>query len=115
MIVLRNVVWLALAIVFLQGAAAAPQEGAVSRIRRESVVSSNVASVGYSRHLRALEVEFTRGAIYRFLDVPRTVYRDLMESESKGHFIAEHLRGHYRFIRIRSGEAPFSRGTVLPE
>ncbi|MBA3651131.1 MAG: KTSC domain-containing protein, partial [Chthoniobacterales bacterium] len=56
--------------------------------------------------LHALEIEFTRGAIYRFLEVPRSVYRELMESGSKGHFIAEHLRGRYRFVRVRSSTAP---------
>jgi hypothetical protein len=90
----------------LQNAAAASDGGIVSRIRREPVVSSNVASIGYSRHLRALEIEFTRGAVYRFLDVPKRVYRELMESSSKGHFIAENLRDHYQFIRVRSGKTP---------
>ncbi len=85
--------------------AAAEEEGVVSRIRREAVASSNVASIGYSQHLHVLEIEFTRGAIYRFLEVPRSVYRELMDSGSKGHFIAENLRGRYRFVRVRSGKA----------
>ena len=91
-----------LALVFLIGTAAAVPEQAIrSRIKREPVVSSNVASIGYSRHLRALEIEFVRGAVYRFLDVPRSVYRDLMTTSSKGHFIAENIRGKYRFVRVR--------------
>ena len=65
------------------------------------VVSSNVASVGYSHHLHALEIEFVRGAVYRFLNVPADVYRDLLASESKGRFIFERLRGKYEFVRIR--------------
>ena len=92
-----------LAILFLvTGIALAEPEGtAVSRINRMPVVSSNVASVGYSRHLHALEIEFVRGAVYRFLNVPADVYHDLLASESKGHFIFEHLRGKYEFVRIR--------------
>ncbi|MEO6871231.1 MAG: KTSC domain-containing protein [Chthoniobacterales bacterium] len=73
----------------------------VSRINRQPVVSSNVASVGYSRSRRALEIEFTRGAVYRFMDVPRSVYRELLAADSKGGFIAEHIRDHYRFVRVR--------------
>jgi hypothetical protein len=73
-----------------------------SRIKRASVSSSNVASIGYSRHLRALEIEFTRGAIYRFLEVPPDVYRGLIAADSKGHFIAEKIRGKYRFVRVRA-------------
>lgn len=80
----------------------AEPEGTVpSRIQRTRVVSSNVASVGYSRSLHALEIEFVRGAVYRFLNVRAIVYRQLMAAQSKGHFIAEHLRGRYEFIRIR--------------
>lgn len=80
---------------------AAPEGIVVSRIKRTPVVSSNVASVGYSRSLRALEIEFVRGAVYRFLNVPAIVYRELLASDSKGHFIAERLRGKYEFVRIR--------------
>ena len=106
MIILRNLALVTFAVWMLHDAAAASEEGVVSRINRQPVVSSNVASIGYSRRLHALEVEFTRGAIYRFLDVPRAAYRELMASDSKGHFIAERLRGRYRFVRVRSGEAP---------
>ena len=83
------------------GAAASSDEGIVSRIKRQPVVSTNVASIGYSRHLRALEIEFTRGAVYRFLNVPRDVYKSLLASESKGHFINRRIRGKYRFVRVR--------------
>ena len=50
----------------------------ISRIKRESVQSTALAAVGYSKHLRALEVEFINGAIYRYLNVPRSVHRELM-------------------------------------
>jgi hypothetical protein len=87
---------------------AEPQDAIVSRIKREPVKSSNVASIGYSRPLHALEIEFSRGAIYRFLDVQPRVYRELMASSSKGHFIAEKIRGNYRFIRVRLPRSPTS-------
>ncbi len=98
----RNLALLAVIVFLAHGTSAAPEEGIVSRIRREAVTSSNVASIGYSRHLHALEIEFTRGAVYRFLDVPTIVYRELIASDSKGRFIAEHIRGRYRFVRVRS-------------
>lgn len=86
--------------------AGTPEDSIRSRIKREPVLSSNVARIGYSRHLRALEIEFTRGAIYRFLEVPKSVYLELKESNSKGHFIAQNLRDRYRFVRVRSGKMP---------
>ena len=96
-----------ISVLFLTGAqpglvrAATEKDEVVSRMKRQSVVSTNVASVGYNQHLHVLEIEFSRGAIYRFLDVPRSVYRELMETSSKGHFINENLRGHYRFVHVR--------------
>ncbi len=72
-----------------------------SRIKRTPVKSSNVSSVGYSRPLHALEIEFVRGAVYRFLDVQPRIYRQLLAAESKGRFIAENLRGKYRFVRVQ--------------
>jgi hypothetical protein len=95
-------VLLTLAILSVGVASADPSETVRSRIKRESVSSSNVASIGYSRHLRALEIEFTRGAIYRFLQVPPGIYRGLISADSKGHFIAENIRGKYRFVRVRA-------------
>ncbi|MBA3964069.1 MAG: KTSC domain-containing protein [Chthoniobacterales bacterium] len=89
---------------------AAEEDEVVSRIKREAVVSTNVASVGYSEHLHALEIEFSRGATYRFLDVPHSIYRGLMKTSSKGHFINENIRGHYRFVHVRSpGRAQSAR------
>ena len=98
----RTPVLLTLAILSVGIALADPGDTVRSRIKRESVSSSNVASIGYSRHLRALEIEFTRGAIYRFLQVPPGVYRGLISADSKGHFIAENIRGKYRFVRVRA-------------
>jgi hypothetical protein len=86
-------------------AVAQSDEVVVSRINRTPVTSTNVASVGYSRRLHALEIEFTRGAIYRFLNVQPNVYRELMAAPSKGHFIAARLRGIYEFVRVRQSEA----------
>ena len=39
--------------------------GIVSRIKRVPVESTALATVGYSKRLRALEIEFRNGAIYR--------------------------------------------------
>lgn len=76
-----------------------------SRIKRQPVESSNVTSVGYSRHLRALEIEFVRGAVYRFLEVPPRLHRQLLAAPSKGRFIAQNIRGRYRFVRIQPRRA----------
>ena len=96
-------------VAFLLGAAVpcgtAAEEGGssgiVSRIRREPVESRALAAVGYSRRLRALEVEFRRGGTYRYLEVPSAVYRDLLAAESKAGFYNRNVRGKYRSVYVR--------------
>jgi hypothetical protein len=99
--VFRAPVLLGLALLSIALASAEPDAIVRSRIKRTPVHSSNVASAGYSSHLRALEIEFVRGAVYRFLEVPPRVSRDFFAAGSKGRFIAERLRGKYEFVRVR--------------
>jgi hypothetical protein len=84
--------------------AAANEAAIISRIPRERVASSAIASIGYSKRLHALEVEFRNGAIYRYVDVPLAVHQDLMAAESKARFYDQHVRGHYRSVRVRTQE-----------
>jgi hypothetical protein len=73
----------------------------VSHIPRERVESSAIATVGYSKKLHALEIEFLNGAIYRYLEVPGSVYRDLLGAESKARFYDKNVRRKYRSMRVR--------------
>jgi KTSC domain len=73
----------------------------VSHIPRQRVESSAIATVGYSKRRKILEVEFVNGAVYRYLDVPGSVYRDLMSAESKARFYDSKIKGHYRSILVR--------------
>ena len=72
-----------------------------SRIPRQSVQSTAIAKVGYSKCRHILEIEFVSGAVYRYLDVPVTVYRDLMSAESKARFYDSNIRRHYRSVLVR--------------
>ena len=93
-------------------AAAAPASGVdppkandsaqiVSHIPRQPVESSAIAAAGYSKRRHILEIEFVNGAIYRYLDVPPSVYRDLMSTESKARFYDFNIKKKYRSVRIR--------------
>src|SRR5436853_7259232 len=73
----------------------------VSHIRREPLASTALATAGYSRRLRILEVEFCNGAIYRYLDVPADVYSAFRSSESKTQFYDWNIKGRYRSLRVR--------------
>lgn len=75
--------------------------GIVSRIRRQPVESRALAAVGYSKRLRVLEVEFKRGGTYRYLDVPWSVYRELLAADSKAGFYNRNVRGKYKSLYVR--------------
>ena len=52
---------------------------------RESLNSSALASAGYDPTINMLEVEFTRsGSVYRYYDVPESVYDSLISADSAG-------------------------------
>jgi KTSC domain len=74
----------------------------ISHIPRQPVESTAIAKVGYSKRRHILEIEFVNGAVYRYLDVPVAVYRELMSAESKARFYDSNVKGHYRSVLIRS-------------
>jgi hypothetical protein len=73
----------------------------VSHISRQPVHSTAIAKIGYSKRRHILEIEFVNGAIYRYLDVAPSVYRDLMSAESKARFYDFNIRSHYRSVLVR--------------
>jgi len=70
-------------------------------MNRTRVTSSSLASIGYRIGERTLEVEFTQGAVYQYLDVPEPVFEAFMATESKGSFFNEEIKNHYAFRRVR--------------
>ena len=73
----------------------------IQRMRRVSVDSEAISSIGYHRKTRTLEISFKTPAIYRYVEVPRQVYMDLLASDSKGRFFQQHIRGHYPFWKVK--------------
>lgn len=95
--------WISVAVVAVASAEPSPTPShIISRIPRQPVESTAIAKIGYSKRRHILEIEFVNGAVYRYLDVPVTVHRDLMSSESKARFYDSNIKGHYRSVLIRS-------------
>ena len=86
-----------------------------SRIPRQSVQSTAIAKVGYSKRRHILEIEFVNGAVYRYFDIPLSVHRDLMSAESKARFYDSKIRKHYRsvLVRQRQKQEPPAKSPVL--
>lgn len=92
---------IAIALLSLRGASAAEERQITSRIARQPVHSHALAAVGYSKRLRALEVEFISGAIYRYSNVPPQIYRGLLSAASKAQFYDTNVRGHFPSVHVK--------------
>ena len=69
-------------------------------MKRASVSSSSIASVGFDGVLATLEVEFVSGAVYRYFAVPAAVHLQLMSAVSKGAFLNRFVRDVFPFARV---------------
>jgi KTSC domain len=73
----------------------------ISRIPRAPVVSTGIRSIGYSKRSHILEIEFMNGAVYRYWQVARSVYQELLTADSKARYYDKNVKGHYRSVKMR--------------
>ncbi|PKP14055.1 MAG: KTSC domain-containing protein [Bacteroidetes bacterium HGW-Bacteroidetes-3] len=70
-------------------------------MKRQSVESSNLASIGYDAANEILEVEFNHGGVYQYFDVPENVYEELMNADSHGQYFDRNIKkAGYEFQKI---------------
>lgn len=72
-----------------------------SNIKRIHINSTTARSVGYDEKTKTLEVEFNTGEIYDYLRVPKTAYKKLMESNSKGAYLNKYIKPEYNFRQVK--------------
>lgn len=69
-------------------------------MNRQSVTSSNIASIGYDADSQTLEIEFLNGGVYQYFDVPQYIYQELMGASSHGQYLAQNIKGGYRYSKV---------------
>ncbi len=70
-------------------------------MKRKSVDSSNIASIGYDEHSQTLEIEFNSGRIYQYFNVPSSEYNALMNASSHGTYFNQNIKnGGYRYTEM---------------
>lgn len=69
-------------------------------MKRESVVSANIASVGYDEEAEILEIEFKSGGVYQYSHVPKRVHKNLLGAKSVGNYFFTSVKGQYDFEKI---------------
>ena len=47
-----------------------------------------------------LDIVFKSGGVYRYFDVPLSIFNQLVNAESHGKFFQKNIRGNYKFERM---------------
>jgi len=64
------------------------------------VRSRDLALIGYDQMTSVLEVVFRAGGVYRYQQVPESVYQNLMAAPSHGTFFQKHVKDQYTFTKV---------------
>lgn len=73
---------------------------------RVPLQSSVLAVADYLPELQALDIVFQSGEVYRYWDVPISLYHDLLLADSKGVFFNANIRNQFSFQHVRNSDAP---------
>lgn len=65
----------------------------------DSPESSTIVRVGFDDEASILIVEFKATGTYHYFDVPQHVYEAMQASPSRGQFLAQSVKGRYRYSR----------------
>lgn len=64
-------------------------------MEREYVESSMITSFGFDPNVSTLEIEFKRGVVWQYFDVPESVYYEMKAASSCGKFFHANIKGQY--------------------
>lgn len=65
----------------------------------ETPESSNIARFFYDDVSQILKVEFKNGGTYDYFDVPPHLFEGMRHASSKGQYLAQQIKGSYRYAR----------------
>jgi hypothetical protein len=68
-------------------------------MQRIAVESSNIASIGFED--TTMEVEFTNGGLYQYINVEEETFQAMMDAESKGKFLNNRIKDKYLFRKVK--------------
>lgn len=71
-------------------------------MKREKLKSTNIASAGYDAEKKHLDIEFVKGGLYRYFNVPEDKFRNMLKAESAGKFFAAEIKNVYSSERINT-------------
>lgn len=69
-------------------------------MERQPVSSSSIASIGYDKESQMLEVEFVRGAVYQYYEVPAEEYDSFVSAGSIGQYFNFQIKHAYACVQV---------------
>ena len=72
----------------------------IENMRRFSVSSTSMRSIGYDVKKRILEVEFPSGKIYRYFGVPGLLLLRLLSADSIGRYFNRYVRDRFEYAEV---------------
>jgi hypothetical protein len=66
----------------------------------ETPDSSTIARFQYDENTAVLTVEFKKGSRYDYYDVPLNVFDSMKAAASKGQYLAQNVKGKFRYARV---------------
>jgi hypothetical protein len=66
----------------------------------ETPTSSTIARFAYNKDRKTLTLEFKNGGRYEYYDLPDAIFERMKAAESKGQYLAQNIKGKYRYARV---------------
>ena len=63
--------------------------------------STVISSISYDTVSSTLRITFISGMIYDYKNVPEEIYHTLKTSGAKGIYLNQHIKGKYKFEKIK--------------
>jgi hypothetical protein len=80
---------------------------------RAALQSTSLNAATYQERRAVLKLEFGSGATYRYVGVPKQVYRELLNAESKERHFNQHIRNHFTYTKVDPTRRDPTRDTAL--
>jgi len=68
-------------------------------MKRKTIKSSNIKSIGYAIEPQILEVEFNGGAVYHYKEVGPIKVLNLIFADSVGSYFAKNIKNKHQYMK----------------
>jgi len=75
----------------------------IAMMDRRSIHSSNVTDISFLRYDEEnyiMEISFGEAVTLQYFDIPPVEYEMLLNADSSEGYFVEHIKDHFRFIRL---------------